>query len=149
MSIFKKGEGEREIILSAKFRVTMGNKDEIAGSTREKEQYREDRHPIDLPNIGSTFKNVPVVSVPQKVLDEFGQSVKNDPFPILPVAKLISAAGLKEKAVGGAMVSPKHPNFIVNMGSATSRDVKELISQVKEEIKKKFDISLEEEIIYL
>jgi UDP-N-acetylmuramate dehydrogenase len=149
MSIFKKGEAEHEIILRAWFKVSSGNKVEIEEKSKEKEEYRENRHPLNQPNIGSTFKNVPIGEVSQNILEEFKDSIKNDPFPILPVAKLLSAAGLKEKTVGGAMVSPKHPNFIVNTGNATSSDVRNLIVKVKEEIKNKYGISLEEEIIYL
>lgn len=149
MSIFKKGDGEGEIILSAKFKIWPGGKEEIRQKTSEREEYRKNRHPLDLPNIGSTFKNVPINEAPKDVLEQFKESIKNDPFPILPVAKLLSVAGLKGKNVGGAMVSPKHPNFIVNTGGAKATDVKELISIVKDEIKKDYGISLEEEIIYL
>jgi UDP-N-acetylmuramate dehydrogenase len=47
------------------------------------------------------------------------------------------------------MISPKHPNFIVNVLDASSEDVKNLIRLVKSEVKRKFEVLLEEEIIYL
>jgi len=149
MSVFKKGEGEQEIVLSGVFKVKPGNKAEIEEKTKEKEKYREDRHPLDYPNIGSTFKNIPIEQVPQKILEEFKESIKDDPFPILPVAKILAVAGLKGKKIGGAMVSSKHPNFIVNTGGAKATDVKNLVAEIKNEINKKYGISLEEEIIYL
>lgn len=76
-------------------------------------------------------------------------NIKTDPFPIIPVAYLISETGLKGVSFGGAMVSPKHPNFIVNALDATANDVKSLISLVKNEVYKKFKVKLEEEIEYL
>ncbi|MEK6840135.1 MAG: UDP-N-acetylenolpyruvoylglucosamine reductase, partial [Nanoarchaeota archaeon] len=87
--------------------------------------------------------------VPQKLLKQLKDSIKNDPFPILPTAKLLALAGLKGKKQGEAMVSQKHPNFIVNLGRATSKDVQKLIKEIKEIIKEKYGIELEEEITIL
>jgi UDP-N-acetylenolpyruvoylglucosamine reductase len=64
-------------------------------------------------------------------------------------AYLIDMHGLKGKAVGGAKISLEHANFIVNTGRATARDVMELIDFVKREIKIRFKIDLEEEIVVL
>lgn len=146
-SIFKSGEGIREVILSAKFRFTIGAREEIRAKTQEKIDYRIDRHPLDLPNIGSTFKNIPLDSVPEKVREEFKDKIKTDPFPVLPVAKLLVSCGLKGKSIGGARISEKHPNFIVNFNNAKAEDVKALIALAKKEIKEKYDITLEEEIM--
>lgn len=146
-SIFKNGDGKNEVILYAKFKFTKGDKQEIKSKTQERIDYRIDRHPLDLPNIGSIFKNIPVENIPKDVLDKFKSSVKQDPFPVLPVAKLIAATGLIGKTIGGAQISTKHPNFIVNINNAKSEDVLALIQIVKKEIKDKFDISLEEEIM--
>lgn len=60
--------------------------------------------------------------------------------------ELIDQCGLKGKTIGGAQISSKHANFIVNLGKAKAKDVKSLIKIVKEKVKKKFGISLEEEI---
>ena len=92
---------------------------------------------------------MPIEKVPQKLLEQLKDSIKNDPFPVLPTAKLLAVAGLKGKKAGGAMVSWKHPNFIVNLGTATSEDVQKLINQIKEIIKAKYNLELEEEITYL
>ena len=80
---------------------------------------RESKQPLDKPNLGSTFKN------PE---GDFS-------------ARLISEAGLKGTRVGGAEISSKHPNFIVNHGDATFEDISK--------IKKLYNIQLEEEIIIL
>ncbi len=88
---------------------------------------RESKQPLDKPNLGSTFKN-PV--------GDFS-------------ARLISEAGLKGTRVGGAEVSPKHPNFIVNHGDATFKDISKILTIVKNKIKELYNIQLEEEIIIL
>jgi len=126
-----------------------GNKSDIENQTKEKIEYRRERHPLEFPNIGSTFKNISPEKVPQKLLKQLKDSIKNDPFPILPTAKLLALAGLKGKLAGGAMVSQKHPNFIVNLGHATSQDVQKLIKEIKDIIKEKYAITLEEEITIL
>ncbi len=146
-SVYKNGEGKREIILSAKFKFKKSDREEIKRKTQEKIDYRIERHPLDLPNIGSTFKNVPVDLVSEKVKKEFNASIKQDPFPVIPAAKLLIGAGLKGKTIGGAMFSEKHPNFIVNVKNAKAEDVKALISLAKKEIRKKYNIELEEEIM--
>lgn len=88
---------------------------------------RESKQPLDKPNLGSTFKN------PE---GDFS-------------ARLISEAGLKGTRVGGAEISPKHPNFIVNHGDATFEDISKILTLVKEKIKNLYNIQLEEEIIIL
>ena len=88
---------------------------------------RESKQPLDKPNLGSTFKN------PE---GDFS-------------ARLISEAGLKGTRVGGAEISSKHPNFIVNHGDATFEDISKIFTLVKEKIKKLYNIQLEEEIIIL
>ena len=62
-------------------------------------------------------------------------------------ARLIEECGLKGKIVGGAKISEKHANFIVNFKGAREKDVKKLIILAKKEVKKKFNVSLEEEIV--
>ena len=62
---------------------------------------------------------------------------------------LIHQCGLKGRQIGGAQISQKHANFIVNTGQAKARDVKALIALIKRKVKDKFNIELEEEIKYL
>ena len=80
-----------------------------------------------MPSAGSVFRNPPH--------DHAG--------------RLIEAAGLKGKQIGGAMVSKKHANFIVNTGTATSNDIKNLIKLVHAQVKEQFnvDLVLEQNII--
>lgn len=144
-SVFKERGGE-EIILSAKLRFKKGVAADIKKAMQEKIDYRQNRQPLEYPNIGSIFKNVPVEAVPPEVFKDCSDVIKTDPFPIIPTARLIKLAGLKGKKYGGAMISEKHANFIVNTGGATAADVKYLIGIIKKEVKNKFGIALEEEV---
>lgn len=112
------------IVISALFKFGKGFDKEAA---QDKRNQREFKHPLDLPNLGSTFKN------PEGTF----------------AAQLISDAGLKGYRVGDAMVSPKHPNFVTNLGNAKFKDVIDVIEHVKEVVNEKFDIKLETEIIIL
>lgn len=146
-SIFKSNSG-REIILEATLFAPKGDKKEMRDIAAKNIKYRIERLPLEHPSIGSTFKNVPLDRI--KIINEDMRSkIKTDQFPIMPVAYLISEAGLKGVSYGGAMVSPKHSNFIVNVLDATANDIKSLISLVKNEVYKKFKVKLEEEIEYL
>ncbi len=146
-SVFK-NQSNKEIIISAIFGLAKSDSEKIKTSVNEKISYRRERHPMEHPNAGSIFKNVDVKKIPEDQITRFKKSIKTDPFPVVPAAYIISEAGLKGLSCGGAMVSPKHPNFIVNVSSARSSDVKNLINIVKTEVKNKFGINLEEEIIF-
>lgn len=143
-SIYKKNP--QEFITSVTLSLKKGDSDEIKKSIQEKIDYRNLKHPMDYPNIGSTFKNIPLSSVPKNLLNEFQSFVKNDPFPVIPTTKLLALAGLKGQKIGDAQISNKHPNFIVNLGNAKATDVIELIELAKKTIKDKWGITLDEEI---
>jgi UDP-N-acetylmuramate dehydrogenase len=140
-SIFKRNVG---LLLEATFFLEEGDSEKIRASTREKIEYRRSNHPMDLPSLGSTFKNVPISDFPGEIPEEF--PIKTDPFPVVPAAYLISKAGLSGARSGGAEISQKHPNFIVNLGEAKAADIKKLISSIKETVKEKFGVDLKEEI---
>ena len=144
-SIFKEKNG-REIILTTRINMVPGELQAIASGIQDKINYRLERHPMEYPNIGSTFKNVDFKLVPKIWAETVAKVVKVDPFPVVPTAYLISEAGLRGTQHGGAQVSQKHPNFIVNLGDATAADVKFLIAVVKERVFEKYGIRLEEEI---
>ena len=82
------------------------------------------KQPLAQPNTGSIFRNPP---------GDFA-------------GRLVEAAGLKGQTVGGAMVSPKHANFIVNTGGATADDVRALMTVVQQEVAKKFKVTLVPEV---
>jgi len=142
-------KGGREIILEAVLRLEKGNRGAIAKAIEEKMAYRTSRYPLEYPSAGSMFKNVDIKAAPRATVEFAKAKIKNDPFPVIPVAYLISEAGLKGRMVGGAVVSTKHPNFIVNTGQATAEDGRDLEKIVKREVARRFGVELEEEISIL
>ena len=146
-SIFKKS-AKNEIITFIKFKLAKGEKERIKKEVEEKINARKLRHPLEYPNLGIIFKNFPVEKFTSEQMGQLSQYIKNDPFPVIPTAKLNFLAGLSGKRVGDAQVSTKHTNFIINLGNATAEDVKELIKIIKDTIYQKFNVNLEEEIMY-
>ena len=112
------------VILEARFELPEGNKDEISKRRKELLIKRNEAQPVEIPNAGCIFKN------PK---DDFA-------------AKLVEESGLKGVSFGGAMVSPKHSNFIVNQDGASANDVIELIKIIKKKVKDKTGIDLELEV---
>lgn len=143
-SVFKENPGE--LITSVVLKLTKVDRKEIERSTREKIDYRNLKHPMEYPNIGSTFKNIPLVKISDEQKEEFKNFIKNDPFPVVLTTKLLALAGLKGKKSGDAQISEKHPNFIVNLGNAKASDVLKLVQLMKKTVKDKWEIDLEEEI---
>jgi UDP-N-acetylmuramate dehydrogenase len=147
-SVFKT-QARDEIIVSALFALGRGEPSVIQKAIDEKKVHRITRHPLEYPNCGSVFKNTPVAKVPAATLERFAPKVKNDPFPVLPTAVLTAAAGLAGYRVGGALLSPKHTNFIVNTGGATAADVKAVMVHVQSEVQRQFGVALEPEVIFI
>lgn len=161
-SVVKERQGQ-EVILAATLSLRTGEEKAIRRAIEEKIAYRIERHPMEYPNIGSMFKNVPLAGLNAGVdyvradavrvapsgnppVPAFVAPAKVDPFPVIPAAYLIAEAGLKGMRENGAMVSPKHPNFIVNAGNATARDVRALMQAVQQGVKKQFGIMLHAEV---
>ncbi len=148
-SVFKSGDGQNEIVTSAQYALSLGDADVIRSEADDHIEYRKSRHPLHLPNAGSIFKNVAVEKISPDVLKQFEGHIKNDPFPVLPAAKIIAESGIVGKRIGDAQVSETHPNFIVNVGEATAQNVKDLIAFEQEAIKEKYGIDLEPEIMMI
>ncbi|MCX8084291.1 MAG: UDP-N-acetylmuramate dehydrogenase [Calditerrivibrio sp.] len=120
---YRKTSLKDEIVLSVSF--LLNKKKEPLGEIREDIlKRRSEKQPLEYPSCGSVFKR---------------------PFGTY-AGKLIEECGLKGYTIGGAQVSEKHANFIINMGNATSSDIKKLISFVKEKVFEKFGVVLEEEV---
>ena len=108
------------ICLEATIVLRKGNKDLIKEIVEDRKQRRLMSQPLEYPSAGSVFRN------PEG--DYAG--------------RLIEECGLKGKELGGAMVSQKHANFIINYNNASASDVKDLITLVKDEVYRKFGIEL-------
>ena len=115
----------KNVILSARFKLHPGDKNEIREKMDDLLARRKDKQPIDLPSAGSTFKR------PEGHF----------------AGTLIEQCGLKGTAVGGAAVSEKHAGFVVNVsGEATCSEVLRLIELVKNTVFEKTGVLLEPEV---
>ncbi|MBQ8496395.1 MAG: UDP-N-acetylmuramate dehydrogenase [Clostridia bacterium] len=116
-----------DIILSATLTLTPDDPRDIEARASRNMTSRKNKQPLEYPNAGSVFKR---------------------PEGAFPGA-LIEQAGLKGLRIGGAEISKKHANFIVNRGGATAADILCLIGTAQNEVYQKFGIMLETEIIYI
>ncbi|PIR13419.1 UDP-N-acetylenolpyruvoylglucosamine reductase [Candidatus Falkowbacteria bacterium CG11_big_fil_rev_8_21_14_0_20_39_10] len=104
-----------------------------------------------LPSAGCVFKNLLIEDLRQasQYVAERAEEEGVVKGGKIGVGWLIDLAGLKGKNIGGAKVSLEHANYIVNTGKATAEDVIMLISYIKQQIRTKFKVQLQEEVQYL
>lgn len=114
-----------EIIIEATFNFPTGDADESATRKAEASARRKASQPLTFRSAGSVFKN---------------------PSPDMAAGMLIDQAGLKGTRRGGAEISPKHANFVINHGGASSDDVAHLIKLAALAVKKRHGVQLELEI---
>jgi UDP-N-acetylmuramate dehydrogenase len=110
-----------------------------AGSVRRTREERRARHPSE-PSAGSFFKN------PERTRGFGDSEMQGEEGERIPAGKLIEECGLVGRTVGGARVSEKHANFIVNTGGARFSDVLELAQVVKATVEQETGIELMEEV---
>jgi UDP-N-acetylmuramate dehydrogenase len=115
---------EGSVIVRVTFALKHKLPEGIAQRVADYLERRRKAQPLDVPSAGSVFKNPP------------GDYA----------ARLIEAAGLKGQRIGGAMISPKHANFIVNTGGATAKDVLALIELARVQVEKETGARLELEL---
>ena len=108
------------ICLEATIVLKKGNRDLILEVINDRKRRRIEAQPLEFPSAGSVFRN------PEG--DYAG--------------RLIEEAGYKGKRIGDAKVSDKHANFIINVGRAKGDDIKKLILEIKDVVKKKYNIDL-------
>jgi UDP-N-acetylmuramate dehydrogenase len=118
------GFPDEEWFVGAWFRLLSGALDTSRQKIKEFLARRITSQPLNLPNAGSVFRNPPQDRA----------------------ARLIESCGLKGLRIGGAIVSPKHANFIVNTGAATAADIEAVIMAIKKQVKQKAGIELEQEV---
>ena len=131
------------VILSATVELGHIKKEESLRKIEETIAEREKRHLQNVAAAGSFFMN-PVAPDDVVGLFEKEKQVKSRDNRV-PAGWLIEKAGLKGTAVGGAIASEQHPNYIVNTGGATAKDVLALAAKIKDEVKKQFGVDLHEE----
>ena len=114
----------QEWFVAATFRLRHGPGAESRGKITELLKRRIATQPLGEPNAGSVFRN-PAGDY---------------------AARLIEACGLKGRVIGGAQISEKHANFIINLGRARAADIEALIQMAERAVKEKFGIALEREV---
>jgi UDP-N-acetylmuramate dehydrogenase len=113
------------LVVSATYGLSAGARAAIRERIREILAKRKGKHPLDQKNAGSIFQNPPEG----------------------PAGRIIEAAGLKGLRVGGAQVSEKHANFIVNLGNARAKDITTLIDIIRDKVLTAQGIRLEPEVV--
>ena len=114
------------VVLAAELRLARGDREELAAAMARIAAERRGKTPWGR-SCGSVFKNPP------------GNSA----------GRLIEGAGLKGAASGGAQISERHANYIVNLGGATSDDILRLVERARTEVARRFAIDLELEVVIL
>lgn len=124
-SIFQ--DNKNLICVAANIKLEHGNHDEIASKIKENLLKRKNSQPLEYPSAGSVFRN-PEGNYAGKIIEELG---------------------LKGKIIGGAEISTKHANFIINKNNASSSDILNLIKLVQKEVKDKYkiDLKLEQQLV--
>lgn len=112
------------VITEAEFELRPASPELIAGRMADYARRRAEQHPVAEPSAGCIFKNPP------------GQSA----------GKLLDLCRMKGQCVGGARVSERHANFIVNIGAASARDVLTLIRRMREAVRRTFGVELQLEV---
>ena len=108
------------ICLEVVLKLTKGDKDTLDEVIKERRKRRMESQPLEYPSAGSVFRN------PEGMF----------------AGQLIEEAGLKGKKIGGAMVSEKHANFVINYKNAKSSDIKELIELVHDTVLEKYNVDM-------
>jgi UDP-N-acetylmuramate dehydrogenase len=119
-------QNKRAIVLSARLKLTPGDRDTLQSRRHEILEKRRTKQPLDLPNCGSVFKRPP------------GSYA----------GMLIEQAGLKGFRYGNVSISSKHANFIVNHGNGTAAEVRHLIALAQKTVFERSGVLLEPEVIF-
>lgn len=117
-------DNRKLIVLEVTFELTAKSPDEIKAVLDKRKERRMSSQPWNMPSDGSVFRN------PQDK----------------PAWQYIDECGLRGYEIGGAQVSPKHSNFIVNNGYASAKDIYDLIMLVQEKVNEKFGVKLRREV---
>lgn len=119
---------EDSIILAVELKLNKADKSEIENKMKASMEKKMKAQELNMPSIGSIFKN---------------------PAEEKKAWQLIEKVGMRGYKIGGAQVSEKHANFIINTGAATASDVVILISLIKQKVRDNLGVQLMEEIKYI
>jgi UDP-N-acetylmuramate dehydrogenase len=131
---YSKLKRTKETVTIACFGLEQGVKPEIEKRTDQIRRLRDLKHPAKPSSAGCFFKNI---------------EDPRQPDGKLSAGKLLDEIGAKDIRVGDAAVFEKHANIVINAGCASSKDIRQLADILKEKVKEKFGLVLEEEIVSL
>jgi len=117
--------GSAGVVLSVRVRLRPLSPDEVRARVRDFLSRRRATQPLGRPSFGCAFKN---------------------PKDAPPAGRLLEEAGLKGFRRGEAMISPKHANFILNLGRARAEDIRALMEEARERVRARFGVELEPEV---
>lgn len=140
-SVFK-NEDNKDIILNVTLQLEKGEEKEIKKKIEDIIDKRSEKLPTEFPSAGCVFKNI-------EYTEELSQFKDWEVKGKIPAACFIDELGLKGKQIGGAKVSEKHANFIINTGRATADNVLALISLIKMKVRDNYNVQLKEEMEYI
>lgn len=127
----------KDVVLSVTIDLERGDKEKIWEKANTAMEHRKYSQPLGVGSAGCTFRNI-TKSEALRI---------GTPNGTTSVGYLIDAVGLKGYKIGGAKISEKHANFIVNRGGAKAADVENLIKLAKKKVKERFAINLKEEVV--
>ncbi|MBI2475165.1 UDP-N-acetylmuramate dehydrogenase [Candidatus Uhrbacteria bacterium] len=140
-----------DIVLSATFELEHGDPKKLLAELDEKLNTRKTSQPLDSGSAGCMFKNYEIKSDDelQRLKQKLDISPEVSSTRRISAGWLIDQLDLKGTQIGGAKVSEKHGNFLVNTGNATADDVVQLITLIKTRVRNEYGINLDEEVQYV
>ncbi len=148
-SLFKKGLNDKGLITSVVFDLKKGDSDHLVNIIKEDRKKRIDSQPLER-SCGCFFKNIVLTDESlEKISSKLGSEIVKgrevgDKFS---AGLLIDKIGLKGQSVGGAKISEKHANFLINENDATAQDIYDLYKFTKKRVFEDIGIELENEVM--
>lgn len=144
-SRLRRADASPATVLSVTLNLTPRPRADILARARENQRQRIYKQPW-YPSAGSFFKNVYDRALAEK-LPSLPAAMKE--AGVVPAGYLSAACGCKGLTVGGAQISQRHGNFVVNRGHSTAADIRALTGEVKRRVRERYGVELHEEVLYV
>ncbi len=144
-SVLRRANPPPCVVLRVMMKLPTGSPKGIYDEAREYQRQRIGKQPPSA-SAGSFFKNVNDKELAAS-LEGLPKALKQ--AGVVPAGYLIEACGLKGHRFGGAMIGRRHANFVLNVGGATATEIRRLAIYVRRQVRQRFEVDLEEEVLYL
>lgn len=144
-SILRRPHPPAVALLRVKMRLSAGDRKATYDEARDYQRQRISKQPPSA-SAGSFFKNVNDPNLAAS-LDNLPEGLKK--AGVVPAGYLIENVGLKGQRLGGAQLSPRHANFMLNVNGATATQIRSLAFHAKQRVKEQYGVDLEEEALYI